>query len=117
MGVPDTQLVPQTSAKETLERVSLGALIIPLFILKTHFRITVPIIEQNITFDTCAIDPTDWAPIAAYDNERDALALVLSGIERNGPHHTDTFVLEVEDEEGELVSTVQGQKLADLARK
>ncbi len=34
--------------------------------------------------------------IAAYDNERDALALVLSGIERNGPHDTDTLVLEVE---------------------
>lgn len=55
--------------------------------------------------------------IAAYDNERDALALVLSGIERNGPHDTDTIVLEVEDEHGELVSTLQGQELADLARQ
>lgn len=55
--------------------------------------------------------------IAAYDNERDALALVLSGIARNGPHDTDTLVLEVEDEDGELVSTMQGQELADLARQ
>ncbi len=55
--------------------------------------------------------------IAAYDNERDALALVLSGIERNGPHDTDTLVLEVEDEQGELLSTTQGQALAELAKR
>jgi hypothetical protein len=55
--------------------------------------------------------------VAAYDNERDALALVLSGIERNGPQDTDTIVLEVEDEEGELLYSLQGQELADLARK
>ncbi len=55
--------------------------------------------------------------VAAYDNEHDALALVLSGIERNGPHDTDTLILEVEDEHGELVSTTQGKELADLARQ
>lgn len=55
--------------------------------------------------------------IAAYDNEADALALVLSGIERNGPHDTDTLVLEVEDEHGDLVFTVQGQELAELAKR
>lgn len=55
--------------------------------------------------------------IAACDNESEALALLLSGIERNGPHHTDTLVLEVEDDDGELVSTMQGQELANLARK
>lgn len=55
--------------------------------------------------------------IAAYDNEREALELVLSGIERNGPHDTDTLVLEVEDAQGELVSTTQGQALAELARR
>lgn len=55
--------------------------------------------------------------IAAYDNEADALALVLSGITRNGPQDTDTLVLEVEDEDGELVSTMQGQELASLARQ
>lgn len=55
--------------------------------------------------------------IAAYDNERDALALVLSGIARNGPQETDTLVLEVEDARGELVSTVRGQELAALAKR
>lgn len=55
--------------------------------------------------------------IAAYDNEREALELVLSGIERNGPHDTDTLVLEVEDAQGELVSTIQGRALAELARR
>lgn len=55
--------------------------------------------------------------IAAFDNEREALELVLSGIERNGPHDTDTLVLEVEDTQGELVSTVRGQALANLARR
>lgn len=55
--------------------------------------------------------------IAAYDNEVDALALVLSGIESNGEHDTDTFVLEVENEDGELVYTLQGRELADLAKE
>jgi hypothetical protein len=54
--------------------------------------------------------------VAAYDNERDALKLVLSGIERNGPSDTDTLVLEVEDEDGDLVFTAQGQALAEFAR-
>lgn len=55
--------------------------------------------------------------IAAYDNECEALELILSGIERNGPHDTDTLVLEIEDVHGELVSTIQGQALAELARR
>ncbi|MBA2248360.1 MAG: hypothetical protein H0W23_09530 [Chloroflexia bacterium] len=55
--------------------------------------------------------------IAAYDNEADALELILSGIERNRPHDTDTLVLEVEDEHGELVSITQGRELAELARQ
>lgn len=55
--------------------------------------------------------------IAAHDNEREALELVLSGIERNGRHDTDTLVLEVEDEQGDLVSTTYGKALAELARK
>ena len=54
---------------------------------------------------------------ADYDILRDALALVLEGIERNGPHDTDTLVLEVEDEHGELVSITQGRELAELARQ
>ena len=55
--------------------------------------------------------------IAAYDNEHDALMLVLSGIERNGSHDTDTLVLEREDEQGESVSSVRGRALAALARQ
>lgn len=55
--------------------------------------------------------------VASYDNEREALELVLNGIERNGAHDTDTLVLEVEDERGELIFTAQGSALAELARK
>ena len=55
--------------------------------------------------------------IASYDNEREALALVLSGIARNGPHDTETLVLEVEDDAGELIASVQGAELAALARR
>jgi hypothetical protein len=55
--------------------------------------------------------------IAFYDNERDALAFVLSGIERNGPHDTDTLVLEVEDEAGNLLYSLQGAELAAFARQ
>ena len=54
--------------------------------------------------------------VAAYDNEREAMELVLSGIERNGPHDTDTLVLEVEDVDGELISSTHGPDLAALAR-
>jgi hypothetical protein len=55
--------------------------------------------------------------VAEYDNERDALKLVLSGIKRNGLSDTDTLVLEVEDEDGDLAFTAQGQALAELARR
>lgn len=55
--------------------------------------------------------------VASYDNEREALELVLSGIERNGTHDTDTLVLEVEDERGDLILSAQGTALAELARK
>lgn len=55
--------------------------------------------------------------IAAYDNELNALAVVLSGIERNGQRDTDTLVLEIEDEDGELITSFQGVELAALARE
>lgn len=45
------------------------------------------------------------------------LELVLSGIERDGPQDTDTPFLEAEDAQGELVSTMQGQELAELTRQ
>jgi hypothetical protein len=54
--------------------------------------------------------------IASFETERDALAFVLSGIKRNGPHDTDTLVLEVEDDQGELVTSLQDQALADRAQ-
>ncbi|MCC6704986.1 MAG: hypothetical protein IT334_08905 [Thermomicrobiales bacterium] len=55
--------------------------------------------------------------IAEYDNERDALALVLSGIERNGPSDSDTLILEVENEAGNLIFTISGDALAAMAKE
>lgn len=55
--------------------------------------------------------------INAYDNGRDALALVLSGIERNGPNDTDTLVLVVEDDNGDTHLVAQGEELAEMARR
>lgn len=46
-----------------------------------------------------------------HQNDHNALVLVLSGIERNGPNDTDTLVLEVEDEDGELMSTTLDKNL------
>lgn len=55
--------------------------------------------------------------IGAFDNERDALALVWSGIERNGPEGIETLVLVVEDEQGDTHSVAQGEALAEMARR
>ncbi|MCA9832599.1 MAG: hypothetical protein KC435_01500 [Thermomicrobiales bacterium] len=55
--------------------------------------------------------------VASFDNRQDALSLVLSGIERNGPRDTDTLALEAEDENGNITSIAQGKELAELARK
>lgn len=57
--------------------------------------------------------------VADHDNLRDALALVLEGIERNGPQDTDTLALDVdvEDEEGNVTSIANGQALAELAKR
>ncbi len=54
--------------------------------------------------------------VGDFDNERDALALVLSAIERNGPEDTDTLVLNVEAEDGAIRFIAQGRELAELAR-
>jgi hypothetical protein len=43
--------------------------------------------------------------------------LVLSGIERNGTRDTDTLVLEIEDDRGELVTSIQCEILAALAHQ
>lgn len=38
--------------------------------------------------------------VMEYDSDLDALALVLEGIDRNGPQDTDTLALDVEHEHG-----------------
>lgn len=55
--------------------------------------------------------------VGDFDNRRDALALVLRAIERNGPHDTDTLALDVEDEHGEGQLIAYGPELAELARR
>ncbi len=55
--------------------------------------------------------------VQAYDNERDALALVLRGIERNGPQDTHTLALAVEDDDGSVTFLAQGEELAERARR
>ena len=55
--------------------------------------------------------------VQAYDNERDALALVLRGIERNGPDDTHTLALAVEDDDGNVTFLAQGQELTERARR
>jgi hypothetical protein len=55
--------------------------------------------------------------VAEYGNRRDVLALVLSGIERNGPGDTDTLSLEAEDESGQVVTVAYGRDLAALAQR
>ncbi len=53
--------------------------------------------------------------VAEFDTATDVLALVRRGIERNGPNDTDTLVLEVEDEQGEVRVVAHGRRLAELA--
>ena len=53
--------------------------------------------------------------VAEADSVEDALALVRRGIERNGFRDTDSLVLEVEDEEGDVQVVAHGQRLAELA--
>jgi hypothetical protein len=53
--------------------------------------------------------------VGAFNNECDALALVLSGIERNGPEDTNPLVLALEDEDGDTHTIAQGKELADRA--
>lgn len=55
--------------------------------------------------------------IGDFDNERDALALVLRAIERNGPRDAETLALDVEDEHGEGRLIASGKELAERARR
>ena len=54
--------------------------------------------------------------VAEYGDIEQALAVVLSGIERNGPGDTDTLLLQVEDERGAVQPIAAGQQLAQLAQ-
>ncbi|MGI8963061.1 MAG: hypothetical protein ACR2GI_00990 [Thermomicrobiales bacterium] len=54
--------------------------------------------------------------VAEFGTQRDALALVPRGIERNGPHDTNTLSLDAEDETGQVTTVAYGEKLAVLAR-
>lgn len=53
--------------------------------------------------------------VAEYDNQRDALALVIHGIERNGPHDVDSLMLDLEDDLGRVTTIAHGAELAALA--
>lgn len=55
--------------------------------------------------------------VGEYSNQREALALVLRGIERNGPRDADSLSLDAEDERGEVTTIAYGRELADLARQ
>ncbi|MDQ3693344.1 MAG: hypothetical protein M3464_06930 [Chloroflexota bacterium] len=55
--------------------------------------------------------------VAEYDEMHEALALVLRGIERNGPDDTTSLSLEAEDERGEIYVIARGRDLATLARQ
>lgn len=54
--------------------------------------------------------------INAYDNERDALALVLRNLNRSS-EGASTLALTVEDEDGNVTFIAQGQELAERARR
>ncbi len=53
--------------------------------------------------------------VAEYDNKQDAIVLVMHGIERNGPHDTDSLSLDVEDDLGHVTTIAYGADLATLA--
>ncbi len=55
--------------------------------------------------------------IREFDNERDALALAIRFIERNGQDSIEHLSLTVEDEQGEGSLVAHGQELVDLARR
>ena len=53
--------------------------------------------------------------VAEYDIQRDALALVIHGIERNGPHDADSLVLDLKDDLGRVTTIAYRADLAALA--
>lgn len=55
--------------------------------------------------------------VADFDNERDALLLVLEARERNGDCDTDTLSLDICDDDGDTQKVIYGQALACYARE
>ena len=55
--------------------------------------------------------------VAEYSDIDQAFALVLRGIERNGPRDTDALLLQGEDEHGKVHRIAYGQQLANLAHQ
>lgn len=55
--------------------------------------------------------------VADFDNEHDALRLVLDARDRNGPDDTDTLSLDICNDAGETQETIFGQALASYARE
>jgi hypothetical protein len=55
--------------------------------------------------------------VAAYDNKRDALALVWENIKHSGPEIAETLALDVEDAHGEGHLITYGEELAELAKR
>ncbi len=53
--------------------------------------------------------------VAEFKTFEDALALVRSGIERNGSQDTESLILEAEDEQGDVQVIAHGRQLAELA--
>lgn len=54
--------------------------------------------------------------VAEYSDIEQALTVVLSGIERNGPGDPDTLLLQMEDERGVVRPIAAGQQLAQRAQ-
>lgn len=55
--------------------------------------------------------------VAEYEGRREALALVMLSIDRNGSRDADALSLDVEDEHGEVTTIASGAGLAELARR
>lgn len=55
--------------------------------------------------------------VGDFDNEHDALALVLDGMASNGEDVADYLYLNVQDEAGNIEPIAHGQELAERARR
>jgi len=62
-------------------------------------------------------DTRSYNLVADFDNEHDALRLVLDARDRNGPDDTDTLSLDICNNAGETQKTIFGHALANYARE